>query len=860
MQPLSSYSINYLGPNRLLQGNASKIDPKHQEWYLHQAILLSELDNPLLEKRTKDQIALAILNGYSKAVPIDPEQANQYNINVTVLETSEYHRLMQNPLLNDAQRDFEKDMGLKNSNELLLVHSHLFKDVIKRDFPAFDFNLNVKNKLEFGNLIEQLIDSAIQNLPFDSKLVVDISKFLLPTGKIHPKDIEKLALELEDVFWKLVEQQINNVLQDNKRVINIDDLILIWTNIEKLRDQLQVIAFSTHKKQSVLLIPLFLNIKSRMPTRNDLLKLCKYRPLIKIDLSLFFPKNMSEQTKHDIFIQKFNEIIGETGYRTSPDQTKKAWLRVKDLKTIMKDKNLPLTQLATKGKISDIPQIFKSYSDLLKNSAMEAFKEITNSQLPFLRIMTKATVNLLNGLNDLKIDEAFSNKKLSNLLQIFYFRLINAIKDASLRKEDEPDFDKQPKFYNHLETIHQIIQDILTIVRPYKPSDFDEIIRKKITGEKNPVIPPHLNFQSNLMLSGMHCVTSVFAAAEKQKGTNKLNVVALKDSYYESGDMVEHAKTHEVSFIDGDKFKEKKFNEVFDAPVPVPIDIFFCEFHHNLSHNKVKYQTEDVLGQIKYLYKNNLVAEKFTLVLDTTIDLERSEDVRNFLADTYIQMLIKSGKLNVVLLRSAQKFDMFGMANFYGGVSTSINNQKSFHIFNERMNIKEDQLSGVSYQGMCHLLKYGSTVQDEYRKVVMENTQRLYKQLPKTTLKAPKNKNPMQIAQIDDQRSVFLAIEFDKEFFRTAKAFNNRINRLAIEENIPLTTRNGFGFPNTNMTIIDNFIRFTPGLEDKEIMDIYATFFKKVQNIIEKSIDDFPNISSENLDALINLKIQTLSI
>nr|NGX53494.1 hypothetical protein [Chlamydiota bacterium] len=93
--------------------------------------------------------------------------------------------------------------------------------------------------------------------------------------------------------------------------------------------------------------------------------------------------------------------------------------------------------------------------------------------------------------------------------------------------------------------------------------------------------------------------------------------------------------------------------------------------------------------------------------------------------------------------------------------------------------------------------------------------------------------NPMQISEIQDDRSVFLDIKFPNHP-KTAGAFRHSFLNFAYNKNLPLTSRSSFGFTTTNFTIIQQEkFRLNPGLDGKETIDQYASFFRAVQECID---------------------------
>ena len=219
------------------------------------------------------------------------------------------------------------------------------------------------------------------------------------------------------------------------------------------------------------------------------------------------------------------------------------------------------------------------------------------------------------------IDEVFKQKGIGMLLQVSYFRMINAMKEACFRKNN------LIAFLNQIELIHQEIQCILAVVQPYDKDVFAESAIVKLTSGSKRVIPTDLySPKVHLKASAMHSLSSVIAAVEIQKGSNDLNVGVLKDSYYyDADDSLKLARAHKLSPLNEDNVKIKGIKDAFETPPGIPLDLFIAEFHHNILFNRQVYTPVDVAAQVNAMIEEGLVADKFTVVIDTTIDLELSE-------------------------------------------------------------------------------------------------------------------------------------------------------------------------------------------------------------------------------------------
>ena len=535
---------------------------------------------------------------------------------------------------------------------------------------------------------------------------------------------------------------------------------------------------------------------------------------------------------------------------------------------------MPIATLATKSKDS-VLETFPSYQDFLDSPIVTRFLHLSTTLLtsplgetspfldkkipPYLKIMTVATVDLLRGFIDSfatagGIHTFFKEHGLQDLLNTFYFRIHNAMANAILYQNNPT------KFFNEIELIHQEIQNILCIVQPYDESSFPKAMIDKLTSGDPPVIPSELGSPKvHLVSSGMHAFSSILGAVEKEKKSKEINVAVLRDSYYETAGTLEKAKEYNLFQLNGDDFS-KGIRAAFDKP-PKPIDLFVCEFHHNVSVTRQSYRKEDLLGQIKAMHAEGMLAKKCTIAIDTTINLEQSSDFRELLNDPDIKQLIQEGALNIVLFRSAQKFDMLGMDNYSGGISISINNGSSFADFNSRLADPSDQLRGLSYQGLTHLNLHGSEAIENYRMAIMNNLQLLYSQLPPEAIWQADSLNPMQISEILDKEVVFLDIKFPKTP-GISKFFLKKMTEFALAKGLTLTSRASFGFITSNIvSISEGKLRFTPGLDSEESLTKYADFFLAVQQTLVTTLSNAdPSLSKKDLDLLLCNSIDTLDV
>ena len=792
--------MNYLDEFRLISGgrDAKPIEPRHRAWYLNQGIYLEYMATA--DKTTRQQLGLAMLHGYSKAATVREQDSKRLEIQTTPVlpEDYRYHRSSSNKLLESVNDAYAKKMGV-DSSDLYLVSSPLVREVFAREMPIAKVNLDIGSVEEFEGMIEQFLNQASEGIVPERLALFDITR-LMSAYEYSADNIYLIIKGLEVI----AQERAQDYAQTHPEMTSF--------RIEVLLSKLQPYALLQHQGHHVLLTPLIFEHTSEKPW----------------------------------FIKK---ILTRTGFHLSPDQAKAAWLEIETPQQILQALGLPSTSLATRG--TQVPEVCADFNAFLNQPILQKFKALSNAPdaPPYLQILPRATVGLLEGLAQHNVDQVFPAKGLGDVLQIAYFRIFNAMQEAILRKDD------LTTFHNQIELIHQEIQTILIIVAPYGEEAFSKSVIANLARGVPPVIASGLpEPRVHLKPSSMHSVSSALASIEAQKGSNQLNVAVLKDSYFESGDLLGHSSVYKISTFNGDR-------KAFDTSPDLPLDVFICEFHHNISLNRQEYYPEQITDYVKAMVARNRVAKKFTVIIDTTLSLEQSDDIRLFLEDPKIKKLIDKGELNVVLVRSAQKFDMLGIDNYYGGISVAINNPDFFQKFNERMDNHADQLGGLSYQGLTHLQMHANSAIEAYRSSIMANTQALYRLMPPAMIYHSQSTNPIQISRIEDEQLGFLDIKFPG-YPQVSQEFSPFFIRYVEKHRLPLSMRASFGFAATNCIKIpreDSWVmRITPGLESKDVMELYAQFFTQVQNIIDQTRRENPTKFSDVLDGLIAAQIQLL--
>jgi len=851
-----------LGQNKLVEPletpetGRKQILKGHQEWYLGQAVLMDayrKLEEQLKEttdpkekatfQETQNRLALAMLQSYSKAAGLQTRGVDKLSSNPTtkkehrgiqttpVFDGERYHRSAENnPLVDLLREKTAKDLGV-NQNLIKIANDPSIKEVVRRNFPLMTKEgerapTELSSEEELTNNLILLKNAILKGQTIDNIFTLDLSalyKKIMDTEGNCQKAMDELTNKVE----KMLMQSIEGLTKAQQEAV-----------IKSLHNRLQPVVFHEHKGMEVVMaLPLFKG------TTNEFME-------------TEYHKFMAEGG-HDG--AKLESAMMESGTRVDPIAAKEALLKLSSPLDLLKEIGIQPTTLATVGKVdvtdlknkqtsidSSIPGVVPSLSVLMEQPVWSKFKDLAKDMPepvpPYIKIYTAATFDLLNGLENLLkdkggIDQAFEDRGIKEVLQIAYYRLINAAQSAIFHKDD------MLAFLNDIELMHDQMQMVLAITQPYEQDvDLEESIQRSLATTIPEKYKPIVRHKA----SAMHSLSSVFSSIEQLKGPeNPVQVLTLKDNYYESSGAkgfdgaVQHAKAFKSTTLDGQKLEKEgsmttAVYEDEQAPEPGSLDLYVCDFHHNISVQSNEYHVEDLIKQIDELYAQNIPSDTFTVAVDCTVDFIASTDNQALVA--HFQEKIDAGTLNIVLFRSAQKFDMLGMDNYYGGFTVTINNgdEGPFEAFNQRMKRDDDQVGGLAHQGMAHTMEHGAEHTDAYRKALMDNTQYLYKELVSAGMG---NKNsPIYIAKTTDPNAVFLDIQFpDAAQSQYPGSFYYALLNWGQRNNLALTTRQSFGFATSNLTMVPPKLRLNPGLEDKKSMNEYVRFFKESAEVLRKT-------------------------
>jgi hypothetical protein len=529
-----------------------------------------------------------------------------------------------------------------------------------------------------------------------------------------------------------------------------------------------------------------------------------------------------------------NSVI-RNGYTSIPQQLIENWSKAVDgnIQPILDALKLPpSTAQFSKAKGSQLQKL--ELDDLLKHADALAFGTLSKpGQAPYLQVLPKATLKLLEALKDTNVEQTFKDNGLDSLLQFTLNRILASMQKAVENK------DNFIQFVNNVHLIHEELATLLTIGSPYKMEDFNAEMQK-VSHFLPEGFPSTIKPAFYLKNAAMRCLQSTLRACDEQKktdgkGSGGLNIAGQSDIYFEMGDMLKLRKSgmyHGTNDgMDESGAHPKPTTEEEDKK----LDVFLADFHHNTSKSigPEGYKAQDLIAQVDRLYQNDAVSDRFTVAIDHTIGLTDAQELKTFLQHNAER--IANGQLNVVIYRSTQKFDQLGMDNYHGGVMAVVNNG-SFGAFNKTVSDQTDQISNAALQGVTHLEKAAQAELNEYRSAIMKTVERFHSDddpiaFPKEMFEGSEGIPLLQVVPNSDPQSSFVHLTMPGEFAADAEHIKAHFEQMAKDnpDTFPMMSqRDSFGFFQANTVTFGtdtHDIRFTPGLESDDALKNYRDHF-----------------------------------
>lgn len=812
---LKLFPMTYIDKNQLFSAMRDKEDfsmPKdHEKWHEHLGLLMNTYfatSDPDMRKK----IAFLASNYLAKAAglrsadtPIPLETSNTY-LQKGLFEDVTYHREDSEALSLLKNRIQEK--MIKPMHAFLTDNKHIEKVLPLRFFVVPTNSEDWTNSL-VKKMTRHMDDGLNLNDFLKPPILFDLTPFMEELIFTHGKVGEK---EDFDIRLKKIEAKIDQCVIETVKRLKIDHPEIDEERLKAyMRANIGCVCRSEVDNIGVLTsLPVFDDAKYFICSDETSMMGIESRKAGGMARSLL-------QARSGLINTRLGEFLDVTGERLGAVKGRKALFDFMSLnEVIYSQRGYEIVEYAVKGK----NEIYYPNKESLTNT--ELFKRCSknfneqNPDQPYLKVLGKSTLDLLDGFLG-KIDKAEweklnNNEDTRQLFQTSLFRIMQHLANADMNRQNFG------KFAEEIEMIHYEIADLLAIVAPYQEGNFDAIYKQRI--QEN--IPKEL--QGNVQVGLSKSAMNTFA------GVN----VALMDLNPNP------EKVHgELVYYEEEQFlgKNRSLDEILGNNNIEKVDLYVGEFNHNITTRPEhdKYIAPDVIGDITKLLTLKPNTEHMTVSLDCTIDFLSSDNVKKVLQ--HFSKEIQEGKLNFVIFRSGQKFDMMGMDNYYGSPFYIINNGDkhwdSFKTLNQDQAFKTDDLSR---QWFCLINDVAPSATDEYRHLICQNTREILKNVPE---ELQPGKNPtVKVCQIDDQMlPAFIDIKIMGD--QPAEICDD-IQKMFIqkfrENNAKIHAKSSFGFFYPNINAIRGpdgrlrNIRINPGANPAEV----KLMLEVLQEVAEK--------------------------
>jgi len=423
------------------------------------------------------------------------------------------------------------------------------------------------------------------------------------------------------------------------------------------------------------------------------------------------------------------------------------------------------------------------------------------------RLFAKATVRMMRTLllkiGDENWEKMQKDPAIRELTQTVMHRIMLHLQTAVMNVHNFR------KFYKAIDAAHAEFTAFLVLYHPFDPSTFEETYRRFLNSID--IHPTSIGLAKSAM--------NVFAG---------INSAVLKDNPNPVRICARHSYYEEVELVGGNStLDETLADDTIDK-----VDLYVGEFNHNivLESKYTNYKKGTLIEDIERIFTEKPLTDRLTVTIDATIDLANSEDLKELLRRFSDE--ISQGKLNIVVFRSGQKFDMMGLDNYFGSPFYIINNGDEK--WNSFRSIQTDEIYHTdkeSQQFFTWMAEAGPDLIDEYKTKIFQNARAILDIVP-DSLKPEEGKKVCVSTFESDVKTSFIEISIDFQDKEKSSMLLDwtqaRFIELMIKNDKLAYRRLSFGFPHPNIMQIENKLRISPGVDPDDIK-VFRQFFHEFE-------------------------------
>lgn len=438
------------------------------------------------------------------------------------------------------------------------------------------------------------------------------------------------------------------------------------------------------------------------------------------------------------------------------------------------------------------PLHFKTPCDLLATTLFRrSMARFSRAQTPHVFGLGRGTLAVLCGflqeISKRDWTQANEDPAVRLVLQSTMTRLLQHLATAENRIDDFMAFSQA------IELVHAEMATLFLLIE-HEPAPFSAVYHRNLIQANIVPASLHTSLETGLAPSFMSVMAEL--TVRVQPSDRPIRVAHNPYTYFESlllfsGD-TDHSKVRPVAEV----LAETGY-----------VDLYTAAFHPVLATTPPPsglYAPPNVIGDVRKLLERSPVGHTLTVAIDSTIDRLYSKELTHFLKEFESDIL--AGRLTIVVCRSGQKYDMLGMDQYYGAPFFVISNQKGWRPLTNA-NLRTDPLSHKWFS-LAH--RYAERELDTYQKTIFDHTRYILDRIPT----ALKGKQAPFVAQIDRRLipGFIQVVVAADDVSRLSGILTMKFSSAERE----FSGRSSFGFNQSNMCIIGNTLRITPGTDPKD--------------------------------------------
>lgn len=372
------------------------------------------------------------------------------------------------------------------------------------------------------------------------------------------------------------------------------------------------------------------------------------------------------------------------------------------------------------------------------------------------------------------------------------------------------------------ELIHEELRFILDVVRPYGRGDLTKLYhRHRAEGGRG--APARRAPQVFAFNSGMACVDALLRVVMKSRPDDDARVAFSSLGYFETLQTLEILRP----LKDGASRTILVDSASADLSISEPFDLLFAvsnqPFHFELGQEYHPVDLRSLISRVTAMAQGT-GGRRVVLAVDVTLALPGSPEMDAVIREAASG--IDKGLFDLVLFRSAQKYDLLGVDRISAGIMEVYSPDDRLTTALRKLS---GQLEGGDGQMLTHL-QHARAMSDAYPRFHAENARHL-----RQVLKPMTGSALLQIAPCTDASLTFVALESHAPGSAQIH-LSEHVQVLGQSVGLALVERDSFGFNHATVDAWPSTIRLSLGMEpEAQITAFGGTLLRLEEDLISLS-------------------------